>query len=81
MVILKGNVKMEPLEEKVWGVRPSNSLRLKCYFQFPDVEIEAQRGLVTCSGSPKYYLLELELNAYLDVIKNLHNIMGLCIGI
>lgn len=35
------------------------SLRFKCYFPFLDVEIEAQRRLVTFSGSPRHYLLEL----------------------
>lgn len=49
--------------------RPSSSLRLRSYFQFPDMKIEAQRGLDTCPGSPNYCLLELDLNTDLDFLK------------
>ena len=82
VVILMGIVKMEPLEKRKYGDsdKPSSSLRFKCYFQFSAMEIEAHRRLVTSSGSLKYCLLELGLNAYLDVI-NLHSRMGFCIGI
>lgn len=33
------------------------------------MEIEAQRELITCPGSPNFYLLELEVNSGLNLLK------------